>query len=158
MHPRKTITIISAIGILLFTYYSMSSSPVVSDEKYTYMAGLDWHSNFEDGQKVAVEQDKPMLVYFWATWCEYCEKMQTEVYPDPRINEILKNDFVLVAVDIDINKEDAQAFGEWTPPAELFVTPEGTTIDRAGGYMPEDRFLGVLRGVKGYYDNIERLQ
>lgn len=158
MHPKKTITIISAIVILFFVYYSMISSPVVSDEKYTYIAGLNWHSNFEDGQKVAVEQDKPILVYFWATWCEYCEKMQTEVYPDPEINEILKNDFVLVAVDIDINEEDAQAFGIWVPPAELFVTPDGVVIDKVGGYTPKNNFLAVLRQIIRYYDNIERVR
>lgn len=158
MHPRKTITILLAIGLLLFVYYSMSVAPVISDEKYTYISGLVWYNSFEEGQKVALEQDKPMLVYFWAIWCKYCEKLHTEVYPDPDINKILKEDFVLVAVDLDINTKDAQAFGVQYPPAEIFVTPEGDIIDRRGGYMPKDHFLITLDQVKSYYENREDAQ
>jgi thioredoxin-related protein len=65
---------------------------------------------------------------------------------------------VLVAVDIDINKEDAQAFGIWVPPAELFVTPDGVVIDKVGGYTPKNNFLAVLRQIIRYYDNIERVR
>ena len=153
MHPKKTITIVSAVAILLFMYYSTDVSPVVSDETYTYIAGLNWYNDYEEGQRVALEQDKPMLVYFWATWCEFCEKMETEVYPDPRVNKILKEDFVLVAIDLDINKEDAGAFSVWVPPAEKFVTPQGEIIDSVGGYLPEDSFLSVLQQVKMFYDS-----
>ncbi len=153
MHPKKTITILVAIGLLLFVYYSMSVAPVISDEKYTYISGLTWYNTFEEGQKVALEQDKPMLVYFWAIWCKFCEKMHTEVYPDPEINKILKEDFVLVAVDLDINKKDAQAFGIQYPPSELFVTPEGEIINKIGGYTPKEYFLISLKQVKAYYES-----
>jgi len=156
MHPKKTITILLAIGLLLFVYYSMNVSPVVSDKRHTYISGLSWYNSFEEGQKAALEQDKPTLVYFWATWCYICEEMQTEVYPDQEINKILKEDFVLVAVDLDINKEDAQAFGIWVPPAEIFVTPEGDTIHKIGGGMQKEGFLIVLKQVQTYYENREK--
>lgn len=152
MHPKKTITILLAIGLLLFVYYSMNVSPVISDEKYTYISGLVWYNDFEEGQKVAVEQNKPMLVYFWAIWCKYCKEMHTEVYADPEINKILDEDFVLVAVDLDTNEEDAQAFGVWVPPAEVFVTPEGDTIYKIGGYTEKDNFLIILNQINHYED------
>jgi len=153
MHPKKTITIISTVAILLFLYYSTEVSPIISDETYTYIAGLSWYNDYEEGQLVALEQDKPMLVYFWATWCEFCKKMEGEVYPYPPINKILKEDFVLVAIDIDVNKEDAGAFGVWVPPNEKFLTPEGEIIDTVGGYLPEESFLNVLNKVKIFYES-----
>jgi thioredoxin-related protein len=153
MHPRKTITIISLVAILLFVYYSGAESPIVSNETHTFIAGLDWYKDYEDGQRVAFEQDKPMLVYFWATWCEFCKKLEKEVYPNPDVNKMLEEDFVLVAINIDDNTEDAGAFGVWVPPAEKFVTPEGEIIDSVGGYLPEESFLRVLQQVKIYYDS-----
>lgn len=153
MHPRKTITIISLVAILLFVYYSGAESPVVSNETHTFIAGLDWYNDFEEGQRAAFEQDKPMLVYFWATWCEFCVKMETEVYPNPEVNKILKEDFVLVAINIDDNKEDANAFGVRVPPAEKFVTPQGEIMDSIGGYLPEDSFLVILKQMKISYDS-----
>lgn len=153
MHPRKTITIVSLVAILLFVYYSGSSSPIVSDETYTYIAGLSWYKDYEEGQRAAFEADKPMLVYFWATWCEFCKKLETEVYPNQDVNKVLEEDFVLVAINIDENREDADKFGVWVPPAEKFVTPEGEVIDSIGGYLPEDSFLSVLKQVKAFYDS-----
>lgn len=156
MHPKKTITILVAVSLLLFVYYSINASPIISDENYTYISGLTWYNTFEEGQKVALEQDKPMLVYFWAIWCKFCEKLHTEVYPDPEINKLLKEDFVLVAVDLDVNKKDAQAFGIQYPPAEVFVTPEGDIIDKIGGYMRKEYFLIALKQVKKtYHENRE---
>jgi thioredoxin-related protein len=153
MHPKKTITIVSAVVILLFVYYSGNVSPVVSDETHTYIAGLSWYKDYEVGQKAALEADKPMLVYFWATWCEFCKKLETEVYPNTEVNKILEEDFVLVAINIDDNKEDADAFGVWVPPNEKFITPQGEVMDTIGGYMPEDSFLVILRQVKVNYDS-----
>ncbi len=157
MDPKKIITILLAVGLLLFVYYSMNVSPVISDEKYTYISGLTWYNSFEEGQKVALEQDKPMLVYFWATWCKYCKEMHTKIYADPGINKILEEDFVLVAVDLDMNKEDAQAFGIWTPPAELFLTPERDIIYKAGGGMGKEDFLITIAQVKNYHENRENV-
>ncbi len=157
MDPKKIITILLAAALLLFVYYSMNVSPVISDEKYTYISGLTWYNSFEEGQKVALEQDRPMLVYFWATWCKYCKEMHTKIYADPEINKILEEDFVLVAVDLDMNKEDAQAFGIWTPPAELFLTPERDIIYKAGGGMGKEDFLITLNQVKNYHENRENV-
>ena len=94
-----------------------------------------------------------MLVYFWATWCDYRKKLEKEVYPQQDINKMLEEDFVLVAINMDDNKEDADAFGVWVPPAEKFVTPEGEVIDSVGGYLPEESFLRVLQQVKVFYDS-----
>jgi thioredoxin-related protein len=152
MHPKKTITILSAIAILLFVYYSSDASPIVSDETYTYMSGLTWYKHYDEGQRAAYEQDKPMLIYFWATWCKFCKKMENEVFPNTAVNEMLKENFVLVAIDIDDNKEDADRFGVWVPPAEKFLTPDGQIIDEVGGYLPEENFLSVLQQVKAIDD------
>lgn len=155
MNPRKTITILLAITILLFVYYSVNASPIISDSNYTYISSLKWHNTFEAGQKDAIEQDKPMLVYFWAIWCKFCEKFHTIVYPDPEVNKMLREDFVLVAVDLDVNKKDANAFDVSYPPAEIFVSPEGEVIYRIGGYLPKEDFLSALRQVKLFYEDRE---
>jgi len=44
-------------------------------------------SSFEDGQlhlKRLLEEDKPLLLVFWTTWCPYCKKEMTA------INELYK--------------------------------------------------------------------
>lgn len=148
MKPKKAITILALATALLFVYYSMNAAPLISDEKYTYIAGMKWYKNYDEGQKAAREQNKPMLVYFWTVWCKFCQTLHEEVYPDPEISRILKEDFVLVAVDLDENKVDARRFGVQYPPYLIFLTPEGKQIATIPGYVSREQLLPILRQIK----------
>ncbi len=147
MEQRKAITIIFLSIMLLFVYYAINAAPLLTDEEYTYLGDLKWYKTYEQGKTVAEETGKPMFLYFWTIWCPYCEKMQTEVFPQPEINRLLRENFVLIAIDMDVNKEDAKRFGVQYPPHELFLTPEGEIITRIPGYVPADSLLSVLRQV-----------
>lgn len=145
MKPKKAITILALATALLFVYYSMNAAPLISDEKYTYISGMKWYRNYEDGRAAAAEQDKPVLVYFWAVWCKFCTTMHEEVYPDPEISKILKEDFVLVAVDLDENKIDARRFGVQYPPYLIFLNSKGEIITRVPGFASKEQLLSILK-------------
>ncbi len=148
MTPKKTITIAVLVVVVLFVYYSINAAPLVSDEKYTYISDLKWYKTYDEGVRVANETGKPIFVYFWAIWCKFCEKLHTEVYPDPEVQRYLREDFVLVAVDLDENKKDAQRFGVQFPPHLLFLSSDGEIITRIPGFVSKDVLLSVLRDVK----------
>lgn len=147
MNPKKLITIVVLCIAVLFMYYSMNAAPLISDEKYTYIAGLTWYKTYEEGQRATLEQNKPLLVYFWAIWCQYCEKLHTEVYPDKDVSKMLNESFVLVAVDLDENREDAQRFNVQYPPYFIFFSPQSEIIMRVPGYVPKDDLLGIMNSV-----------
>lgn len=148
MKPKKAITILVLVVIVSFIYYSMKVAPFISDEKYTYIAGMRWYKSYEEGQKAAKEQNKPMLVYFWAIWCKFCRTLHEEVYPDPEISKILKEDFILVAIDLDENKADARRFGVQYPPYLIFLTPEGKPITAIPGYVSKEQLRPILKQIK----------
>lgn len=144
---KRFLTIGALFLIFFFLLYSARATPLVSDEKYTYMANLKWYNNYEDGLKAAQEQGKPIFMYFWTIWCTYCEDLHKYVYSDPQVNEILKNDFVLVAIDMDVNKKDTNRFNVNAPPHEIFLTKDGNIITRIPGYIPRDDFLNAALSV-----------
>ncbi|THA10952.1 protein disulfide oxidoreductase [Rodentibacter pneumotropicus] len=39
-----------------------------------------------------IAQDKPLLVYFWGTWCSYCR------YTSPAINDLAKESYPVVSI------------------------------------------------------------
>ncbi len=137
--------------MLFFVYYATNAAPLMSDQNYTYLGNLKWYKTYDEGSRVAKEQNKPMLVYFWTVWCPYCEKMQTEVFPQEEINKILREDFVLIAVDMDVNKEDTRRFNVQYPPQELFLTPEGKIVTRIPGYISAEEFLPVVKQVRARF-------
>lgn len=148
MKPRKIMTIAFLALALLFVQYSTTNAPKISDENYTYISDLKWYKTIDEGLQVAKEQNKPAMVYFWAIWCKYCEKLHKEVYPSAEINRMLREDFVRVAVDLDSNRQDARRFNVQYPPHIIFFSPEGSVLTHIPGYLPKEELLPIMQQVK----------
>jgi thioredoxin-like negative regulator of GroEL len=127
-------------------FASAKDMPVVSDKDYTHKSGLTWHSSLDKGMQEAANMNKPMLVYFWAPWCKVCGDLEKETYADAEVNRILKNDFVLIAINIDDQPGAVQRFGVTAPP-EIFIGSEGRMI-KIIGYVDADSLLTALTQVK----------
>jgi thioredoxin-related protein len=151
MKTRKALTILVLIFVVSFLYLTIHSSVVLSDKNYAYISDYKWDKNLDNGLAIAKEENKPVFVYFWAVWCQYCEKFETQTLPDERVKQMLENDFVLVAVDLDDDRATAQRYGVSYPPHELFVDENGQIINRVGGYVDADYFYNVLQTVKADY-------
>jgi thioredoxin-related protein len=151
MEPRKAITLAVLAVTVFFVYYSVNAAPLIDDGNYTYISGMTWYNTYDAGLEAAQSQNKPMLVYAWAIWCKFCKKLHEEVYPDPRVSKILKEDFVLVAIDLDTNKKDTSRFSFSYPPKLLFLEPNGNEIVPINGYVPADTLLPILEQIKAMH-------
>jgi thiol:disulfide interchange protein len=145
--PRKLLTVVVLVAALGFGYYSMNAAPVLSDEDRTYQGGMEWYEDPEDAFEVAQEEDKPVLVYYWTTWCTYCQTYDENHYQDDEIRAAM-DDYVLLAINIDEPGPGEQLAAEHDatyPPQHVIVSPSGEQRSRIGGYVEEDRFLTELR-------------
>lgn len=151
MKTKKVISILVLIFVVFFIYASVQSSVVLSDEDYAYLSDYQWYKSLDEGMSIAKQENKPVLVYFWAVWCQYCEKFETQTLTDPGVRQMLENEFVMVAVDLDEDRDTARMYGVSYPPHELFVDENGQVINRIGGYVDADYFYQVLQMVKSDY-------
>ncbi|WP_170977254.1 thioredoxin family protein [Halorussus salinisoli] len=158
MNPRKSMTLVFLILLLGIGYVSMDAAPVLSDEEYSYHGDTAWRTNFSDARQVAAEQDKPVVVYFWTTWCTYCEDYNRKVYPDPDVQSHL-DDFVKVAVNLDSDAPEAsqlkRQYNADYPPQHVIVTPDGEELVRISGYADRDSFIQYLETAKQRADSGE---
>ena len=67
--------------------------------------GLDCFKDFDEGFVFAKENNKPILLDFTGWACVNCRKMEENVWSDPKVYEIIKNNFVLISLYIDDRKE-----------------------------------------------------
>ncbi|MDF1533448.1 MAG: thioredoxin family protein [Methanosarcinaceae archaeon] len=153
MKPKKVINIVAIVLMVGFAYAAINIAPVLSDEQNSYLGGLVWTNSLDEGLAAAQEQHKPVLVYFWAVWCQYCELFETETLHDSKVNAALSNDFILVAVDLDENREVASRFGVSYPPHELFLDEYGNIITRIPGYVDANTFYSVVSDVSSNYNS-----
>ena len=68
--------------------------------------GITIHINdLEGAMKIAQQQNKPVLIDFTGYGCENCRRMEDNVWVDPQINGILKNDLVIVSLYVDSSEK-----------------------------------------------------
>jgi len=63
--------------------------------------GIQGYFEIEEALACAREKNKPLLIDFVGHTCANCKKMYEQVWSDPKVLEILKNDFVIVALYTD---------------------------------------------------------
>lgn len=97
--------------------------------------GFKGYFTLEEGLEAAKEQGKPVFVDITGHGCVNCREMEQRVWTDPKVQEILKNDYVLVALYTD-DKQKLQ-------PEDYFTTDDGKVlkdIGRANSYIVRKKF------------------
>lgn len=63
--------------------------------------GLEGFFDLEEAEAYAAEVDKPLFVDFTGHGCVNCREMEARVWSDPRVLELLRNEYVIVALYAD---------------------------------------------------------
>lgn len=97
------------------------------------------HAQFDDydlGMEYARRQGKPVMLDFTGYGCVNCRKMELAVWTNPKVSDLMKNDYVLITLYVD-NK---------TPlPAPIKITENGTertlrTVGDKWSYLQRVKF------------------
>ncbi|QSW90089.1 MULTISPECIES: cytochrome c biogenesis protein CcdA [Flavobacterium] len=86
--------------------------------------GIMVFHDYEDGLAYAKAINKPIMLDFTGYACVNCRKMENNVWSEPTILPILKNDVVLISLYVDDKRE--------LPKEEQFTTEAGDKIITAG--------------------------
>ena len=57
--------------------------------------------DYEAGIALAKQQNKPVLIDFSGYGCVNCRKMEASVWTDPRVKDILENEYILITLMVD---------------------------------------------------------
>lgn len=86
--------------------------------------GLTGYFTLEEGLTAAKAQGKPVFVDITGHGCVNCREMEQRVWSDPRVLNILRNEYVLVALYVDDKTKLEEK--DW------LTTPEGKTLKQIG--------------------------
>ena len=114
----------------------------------TARAELTWLTDLDEAKKVAMKENKKLLVDFTGSdWCGYCIKLHKEVFDTPEFEKFAK-DYVLVELDFPKRKEQPAAekaknqasqkkYGVNGFPTVIIMNTSGKVLNRAEGYSPD---------------------
>jgi thiol:disulfide interchange protein len=67
--------------------------------------GLNCYKDFDEGVLVAKAANKPILLDFTGWACVNCRKMEENVWSDPEIYTLLKEEYILISLYVDDNEK-----------------------------------------------------
>jgi thiol:disulfide interchange protein len=142
------------VGIagLLGSLYWAAYGPEASQDRVMHrMERLVW-SDFGSGLERAGAEGKPMVIFFFASWCGYCKRMDRTTWKDPAVIETLSEKAIAVRIDGEetaerngfIGNELAARFGVGTYPTIVLLSDGGREISRAVGFREPRELLEWL--------------
>lgn len=113
-------------------------SPPLFTQDFSLYHG-EVHAKFDDyeaGMDYARKNDKPVMIDFSGYGCVNCRKMEASVWTDPRVKQILENDYVLITLMVD----DKKKLPEVIEVEENGKTSKLRTIGDKWSYLQRHKF------------------
>lgn len=89
----------------------------------------------------ARSEDKLVVADLGYEGCIWCKRLERDTWSDPGVQDWLNKNTVAVKIDVKRVKDVPQKYKPQGYPAILFLRPDGSEIDRIGGYVPAREFL-----------------
>ena len=82
---------------------------------------MECYKDFETGLAVAKAENKPILLDFTGWACVNCRKMEENVWADPSVYPLLKENFILISLYVDDRKalKEAEQFNFQYPDGRI---------------------------------------
>ncbi len=105
---------------------------------------------FEQGIKLAQENNKLFLIDFKASWCQPCKKMEASTWADSSVRSWLKDNAIVIQIDVDENSKLADSFKVNAVPTLVLFTPKSKDQEfaREDGEMSASELLQWLEAAK----------
>lgn len=107
---------------------------------------IAWASDFTEAQQLAVESDKPIILFFTGSWCSPCQIMKRQVWADGQVKDTVDAAFIPVTIDVD-DKSAAEVLGRYevvATPTTIITDPAGNVIRQQLGGIGKADFLDLL--------------
>ncbi len=123
---------------------SASSDATRSDVSQIARGQLRFVEGYRQGYSESARQSKPMMLFFTASWCQYCRQMADEAFTHPQVVQLSEH-FVCVLIDADAEPEVCRQFQVTGYPTIQFLSPRGVPLERVVGKKPGHQVMSAMQ-------------
>jgi len=106
-------------------------------------AGITWSHDYQASLAQAKQENKPLMVDVFATWCTPCQQMDEDVFSRADVGEASR-EFVCVKVDGDKYPDLRKKLDVSNYPTVLFLDPNEREISRSEAMVSHRIMLRVM--------------
>ena len=110
---------------------------------FSFNSFSQWENSYETAQKIALSTNRFLLVDFFANWCGPCKEMDKNSWSNEEV-KLLTQDFVLLKVDIDFNKDLANKYSVSSIPNIFILDGNGKKLISFLGYQSPGELKNTL--------------
>ena len=132
-----------ALISIIITIFLLSTFTVIVEATQ-----VTWQSH-DEGYVTAVNESKPVIIFFHTDWCTYCDDMDDETFPDDKVQN-LADEFVWVLIDGDDQTWLRDNYDIEAYPTTIFTDQNGTEIGRTVGFRDAEDFSSDMFETLGY--------
>ena len=151
MHRLLPTVLIAAILVAPASQSSAQTPPVADGSM------IEWPT-FTQALEEAKKNGKIVAIDVFSDTCQWCRKLQTEIYTVKELQTYVFENFQLGRINIDFTDDEitykgytlsssqlGAGFGATGTPTTIFLEPDGDYITRLPGFHGYDEFFEVLR-------------
>ena len=137
----KSVLVVCA-SLLFTSSIATAGGPSILSDKV-------WHHDMQKAHQVAINEGKPMLIVFGASWCKFCTKLEKNTLTNPGMAQYISQNFVPVHLDLDKEKKIGKILGVKSLPCTIVLSPEADLLGKIVGYKSvEDMQAQLQRALK----------
>ena len=119
---------------------------------------IRWNYSLKAAHKIALEQDKPLLIVFGASWCTFCHKLERETLGDKRITALIERDFIPVHLDFDRDAKIAKILEVERLPCTVILSPQADLLLKHEGFAQYKEYNQSLHSALEKQAEIQQVQ
>lgn len=147
IHPI-IIMVLLCFGTPACSSGSDSQDPVApSLETTAETTGVSW-VGYDEGMALGKKDGKKIMLHFYADWCHYCKKMNSEIFSQSESADFINNNFIPIRVNSDNEQQLAEAYRVSGLPSTWFLDKNGEEILNIPGFLPKEMFMSYMKFIQ----------
>jgi thioredoxin 1 len=128
-----------AVAIGMYFYFR----PPVNFEKDTINGIQFYRNSFAETMTLAKQQNKPIFLDIYATWCGPCKRMKKYVFTNTELGTYFNNHFINLSLNAEASEGNTlcRKYGIESYPTMCFINPDGSLIKKISNYTNKTDLL-----------------
>ncbi len=134
-----------SVVLSLFVWSIATIAHAQTKPTLTKPLAIEWQTDPAVARELGLKTERPVLVFVSAEWCLYCQKMKREVWSNPDVIRLVREQFVPLHLDADNYPDAVAELKVEAFPTTLVLSSKKPLPDKVVGYVPATQLLMYLK-------------
>ncbi len=117
-----------------------------------FAQGIEFfHGSYDELLTKAKQENKPIFIDCYTTWCGPCKMMAAQTFTDPTVGTYYNANFINAKIDMEKGEGTtiAAKFNITAYPTLVYLDPNGKEVSRSMGFKKSEELINLGKSIKG---------